>query len=64
MYLIEKEYWKWKDFLDKEKFVFWEWNEKMVIEIEKLIVKMLMFMWSRVKGSMVNFEDGIFLLNI
>ncbi|MEK3827179.1 hypothetical protein [Paenibacillus sp. FSL K6-1558] len=50
--------------MDKVKVTLTEWNEKTENEIVKLIIDMPMSKWSRAKGSMTRFENGVFSLKV
>lgn len=63
-YLTEKEYRKRKDFSDKDKLALEEWNEKTAADIRKLIADMPMSKWSGAKGSMTQFVNDVFSLNV
>lgn len=58
-YLMEKEHRRRIDFSGKEAQRLWQYDEK---GISQLIERMPMTKWSEAKGSMTQFEDGVFSL--
>lgn len=58
-YLTDKEYRRRIDFSDKDSKKLWKYNEQGV---SQLIERMPMTKWGSAKGSMTQFEDGLFSL--